>query len=149
VFTLSLHGAGNFPFRKEAGDLDVDLPDGCTDAPYLQALDGALASAWERQQISGAPGLAFYLAGADPHEGDRLGRLKLSAAGLAGRDWRVLQWLNRHRVPVALAMAGGYGSDIHTTVALQCRTVQLAQLAWRAWQAGDSLPDAPLEQSLR
>ena len=136
VFTLSLHGAKNFPFRKEASDLDVDLPDGCTDGPYLAALDAALDQAWQRQLDSGgAPGLAFYLAGADPHEGDRLGRLKLTDAGMAARDQRVFDWLHRHRVPVAVTMAGGYGHDIHTTVAVQLRTVQLAHAAWLAWQA--------------
>ncbi len=134
VFTLSLHGAKNFPFRKEASDLDVDLPDGCTDAPYLAALDSALAQAWQRQLARGdAPGLAIYLAGADPHEGDRLGRLKLTDAGLAARDRRVFDLLRQHRVPVAVTMAGGYGRDIHTTVAVQLRTVQLAQQAWAAW----------------
>ena len=147
VFTLSLHGAKNFPFRKEPGDLDVDLPDGCTDAPYLAALDAALAQAWQRQLDSGGPpGLAFYLAGADPHEGDRLGRLKLTDAGLAERDRRVLDWLGRHRVPVAVTMAGGYGHDIHTTVAVQLRTVQLAQAAWQAWQRRDSPAGQALEQ---
>ena len=136
VFTLSLHGAKNFPFRKSPGDLDIDLPDGCTDAPYLAALDEALALAWQRQCAAGGPpGLAFYLAGADPHEGDRLGRLKLSDAGLAARDQRVFDWLARHRVPVAVVMAGGYGHDIHTTVAVQLRTVQLAQAAWLGWQS--------------
>ena len=136
VFTLSLHGARNFPFRKEPGDLDVALPDGCTDAPYLAALDGALVSAWQRQcDAGGPPGLAFYLAGADPHEGDRLGRLKLSDAGMAQRDRRVFDCLAQHRVPVAVVMAGGYGHDIATTVAVQLRTVQLAQAAWQAWQA--------------
>jgi len=134
VFTLSLHGAKNFPFRKEASDLDVDLPDGCTDAAYLAALDAALAQAWHQQLARGdPPGLAFYLAGADPHEGDRLGRLKLTDAGLAERDARVFTWLRRHHVPVAVTMAGGYGYDIHTTVAVQLRTVQLAQSAWAAW----------------
>ena len=134
VFTLSLHGAKNFPFRKEPGDLDVDLPDGCTDVPYLAALDQALDEAWARQVTAGdAPGLAFYLAGADPHEGDRLGRLKLSDAGMAARDRRVFDRLRRHRVPVALSMAGGYGRDIATTVAVQLSTVRLAQEAWRAW----------------
>ena len=135
VFTLSMHGERNFPFRKEASDLDVGLPDGCTDEPYLAALDAALDLAWGRQLARfGPPGLVFYLAGADPHESDRLGRLKLSAAGMAERDQRVLDFLRRHRVPVALTMAGGYGQDIHTTVALQWRTVQLAQQAHAAWQ---------------
>jgi acetoin utilization deacetylase AcuC-like enzyme len=137
VFTLSLHGAKNFPFRKEAGDLDVDLPDGCTDAPYLAALDAALDLAWTRQTAAGVvPALVFYLAGADPHEADRLGRLKLTDAGMAERDRRVFSFVGRRRVPVAVCMAGGYGRDIHTTVALQLRTVQTAQLAWQDWQAG-------------
>ena len=137
VFTLSLHGEKNFPFRKEASDLDVGLPDGCTDGPYLAALDAALHQSWQRQcQAGGPPGLAFYLAGADPHEGDRLGRLKLSLAGLAERDQRVLAFLRQHRVPVALTMAGGYGHDIHTTVAIHLRTVQLAQQSWVAWACG-------------
>ena len=135
VFTLSLHGERNFPFRKVAGDLDVDLPDGCTDVPYLAALDRALDQAWQRMAAAGRqPGLAFYLAGADPHEGDRLGRLKLSAAGLAERDRRVLAMLGSLRVPVAVVMAGGYGHDIHTTVALQLATVHLARQAWAARQ---------------
>jgi len=137
VFTLSLHGEKNFPFRKEASDLDVDLPDGCTDAPYLAALDEALDRAWARQAGGdGAPALAFYLAGADPHEGDRLGRLKLSDAGLAARDQRVFDFLRARRVPLAVTMAGGYGRDIQTTVAVQLRTVQLAQQAWHDWQTG-------------
>ncbi len=150
VFTLSLHGAKNFPFRKVASDLDVDLPDGCTDAPYLAALDAALQAAWARQLAAGAaPGLAFYLAGADPHEADRLGRLKLTDAGLAERDQRVFAFLHQHRVPVAVLMAGGYGHDIRTTVALQLRTVQLAQQAWCArrglvagWPDGEPVPVA-------
>lgn len=135
VFTLSLHGERNFPFRKEAGDLDVELPDGCGDADYLAALDAALNEAWVRLGEPG-PGLAFYLAGADPHEGDRLGRLKLTAAGLAERDRRVLAALRERGIPVALAMAGGYGHDIRTTVAIQCRTLQEALRAWQAWPAG-------------
>ena len=133
VFTLSLHGARNFPFRKEPGDLDVELPDGCTDSAYLAALDAALDEAWLRQADQ-PPGLAFYLAGADPHEGDRLGRLALTAQGLAERDRRVFNCLARHRVPVAVTMAGGYGHDIAVTVGLQLETVRAAQAAWQAWQ---------------
>ena len=132
VFTLSLHGAKNFPFRKEASSLDVDLPDGCTDAPYLQALDDALETAW-RHQADAMPGLAFYLAGADPHENDRLGRLKLTAAGLAERDRRVFAALAARRIPVAVSMAGGYGRDLAVTVAVQRRTLEEALSAWQAW----------------
>jgi acetoin utilization deacetylase AcuC-like enzyme len=132
VFTLSLHGEKNFPFRKEASCIDVDLPDGCTDGPYLQALDTALDQAWRRQADT-MPGLAFYLAGADPHENDRLGRLKISASGLAERDRRVLAALRERRIPVALSMAGGYGRDLATTVAVQRRTLELAFEAWQSW----------------
>jgi acetoin utilization deacetylase AcuC-like enzyme len=131
VFTLSLHGEKNFPFRKEPSDLDVDLPDGCTDDPYLEALDAALAEAWRRQQGS-LPGLAFYLAGADPHENDRLGRLKLSTEGLAERDRRVFAALRERGIPVALSMAGGYGRELATTVAVQRRTLELAFESWQA-----------------
>ncbi|MBX3635227.1 MAG: histone deacetylase [Rubrivivax sp.] len=145
VFTLSLHGAKNFPFRKEAGDLDVELPDGCTDEPYLAALDAALDEAWARHGGQ-PPGLAFYLAGADPHVDDRLGRLAISAEGLAERDRRVLAWLRERGVPVALSMAGGYGRDIATTVAIQRRTLAEALDSWRAWQAR-APADAAMEQS--
>jgi acetoin utilization deacetylase AcuC-like enzyme len=134
VFTLSLHGARNFPFRKETSDLDVELPDGCTDAPYLAALDAALDEAWARHGAT-PPALAFYLAGADPHEDDRLGRLKLSAGGLAERDRRVLAWVRERRVPVALSMAGGYGRDLATTVEIQRRTLAEACRSWQAWTA--------------
>ena len=134
VFTLSLHGARNFPFRKETSDLDVELPDGCDDATYLAALDAALTQAWARH-TDGPPGLAFYVAGADPHEGDRLGRLKLSDAGLAERDRRVFATLAARRIPVAVSMAGGYGRDIHTTVAVHRRTLAEGLAAWHAWHA--------------
>jgi acetoin utilization deacetylase AcuC-like enzyme len=131
VFTFSMHGAKNFPFRKEASDLDVELPDGCRDEPYLTALDQALDQVWKRSR----PGLAFYLAGADPHEGDRLGRLKLSEAGLRERDRRVLSALRERRIPVALSMAGGYGHDLATTVAVQVNTLSEAAHSWALWQA--------------
>lgn len=133
VFTLSLHGARNFPFRKETSDLDIELPDGCTDTPYLAALETALTTVWAGWPEG--PTLAFYLAGADPHEGDRLGRLRLTAEGLAERDRRVFAALRARRIPVAVSMAGGYGHDIDTTVALQCQTVALAWQSWTAWAA--------------
>ena len=130
VFTFSMHGAKNFPFRKEPSDLDVELPDGCGDEDYLLALDASLARLWELQP---APGLAFYLAGADPHEGDRLGRLKLSTAGMLARDRRVLDALRERRIPVALSMAGGYGRDLATTVACQVNTLNEAARSWSLW----------------
>jgi acetoin utilization deacetylase AcuC-like enzyme len=142
VFTLSLHGARNFPFRKEASDLDVELPDGCADDAYLAALDGALAQAWARHGEQ-PPGLAFYLAGADPHEDDRLGRLKVTAAGLAERDRRVLAALRQRCIPVALAMAGGYGRDVATTVAIHRRTLAEAYASWQAWQAAQPVEESP------
>ena len=107
VFTLSLHGDKNFPFRKEDSDLDVPLPDGCGDDEYLHALEGALDELQRRFE----PGLVIYLAGADPHEGDRLGRLKLSWDGLEARDRRVFDWAWQRRVPLAFAMAGGYSFE--------------------------------------
>jgi acetoin utilization deacetylase AcuC-like enzyme len=132
VFTLSLHGAKNFPARKETSDLDIELPDGCTDTPYLTALDAALDQALARHGEK-LPQLAFYLAGADPHEDDRLGRLKLSSAGLAARDTRVFDLLWQHRIPVAVSMAGGYGRDLGTTVAIQRRTLDAALRQHRRW----------------
>ena len=132
VFTFSMHGARNFPFRKEPSDLDVELPDGCGDADYLAALERAMEAVWRRCD----PGLAFYLAGADPHEGDRLGRLKMTYAGLAERDRRVLAALRDRRIPVSLSMAGGYGRDLATTVAVQVRTLTLAAESWAAMARG-------------
>lgn len=130
VFTLSLHGQKNFPFRKEASDLDVDLPDGCGDDEYLQALEGALDEMDRRFD----PGLAIYLAGADPHEGDRLGRLKLTWDGLEARDRRVFDWAWRRGLPLAFAMAGGYGNRIEDTVQAQVNTFGVAVQYWRRWQ---------------
>ncbi|MES2974520.1 MAG: histone deacetylase [Pseudomonadota bacterium] len=130
VFTLSLHGARNFPFRKEPGDLDVDLPDGCADDGYLEALDLALDELDRRFQ----PGLVIYLAGADPFEGDRLGRLKLTYDGLEARDRRVFDWAWQRQVPMAMAMAGGYGKRIEDTVQVQVNTYRVATSYWRRWQ---------------
>lgn len=131
VYTLSLHGARNFPFRKEPSDLDVELPDGCSDEAYLDALDHAMGRVWA-DHGQALPGLVFFVAGADPHEGDRLGRLKLSQQGLAERDRRVLQACGERGIPVAVSMAGGYGHDIERTVDVHQET--LAQ-CWQHWQA--------------
>lgn len=130
VFTLSMHGAKNFPFRKEASDIDIDLPDGCADADYLHALEQALDDLDRRVQ----PGLVIYLAGADPHEGDRLGRLKLTWDGLEARDRRVFDWCWQRRIPMAFAMAGGYGLRIEDTVQAQVNTYHVAVEYWQLWQ---------------
>jgi acetoin utilization deacetylase AcuC-like enzyme len=132
VFTLSIHGAKNFPFRKQRGDLDVDLPDGCGDDAYLEALDTALATLWQRHD-NALPGLVFYLAGADPHEGDRLGRLRLTSQGLAARDQRVFDACRKRGIAVAVSMAGGYGRDIDVTVDVHLQTLRLAHDAWQRW----------------
>jgi acetoin utilization deacetylase AcuC-like enzyme len=130
VFTLSLHGEKNFPFRKEAGDIDVGLPDGCGDADYLAALDLALLQVGQRC----SPDLVFFLAGADPFEGDRLGRLKLTAAGMQARDQRVFDWCWARTIPVVVLMAGGYGVRIEETVALQLATFRLASAFSNQWK---------------
>lgn len=130
VFTFSMHAARNFPFRKEASSLDIELADGCADAEYLDPLDRGLADCWQRMREH-PPGLAFYLAGADAHEHDRLGRLRLTTQGLAERDRRVFAFLGARGVPVAVCMAGGYGRDIAVTVQVHCRTLAEALAAWR------------------
>jgi acetoin utilization deacetylase AcuC-like enzyme len=130
VFTLSMHGARNFPFDKETSDLDIDLPDGCNDAAYLEALEHALAELEARF----TPGLVIYLAGADPHEGDRLGRLNLSFDGLEARDRRVFDWAWSKRIPLAFSMAGGYGREMTDTVQAQVNTYRVAYAYWQRWQ---------------
>ena len=130
VFTLSLHGEKNFPFRKVPSDLDVGLPDGCTDLPYLDALTGALDQASQRFK----PDFLIYLAGADAHEGDRLGRLKLTEAGMAARDKTVFDWAKNDNLPMMICMGGGYGHDLSSTVAVQMNTWRLALRHWLHWQ---------------
>jgi len=130
VFTLSLHGEKNFPFRKVQGDWDVDLPDGTGDEAYLQALHQALETLEQRFDTE----LIIYLAGADPHEGDRLGRLKLTYDGLIARDRAVMDWAWQRRIPLVMCMAGGYGRAIETTVQVQVNTWTVAQTYWQRWQ---------------
>jgi acetoin utilization deacetylase AcuC-like enzyme len=117
AFTLSLHGARNYPFERIPSDLDVDLPSGTGDDDYLKALSDALDTAL-RFDFD----VAFYLAGADPWEGDRLGRLSLSKAGLKARDEHVLHRLTP-RAPVVVTLAGGYAPDVADTVEINAATV--------------------------
>lgn len=120
IFAFSLHGAKNFPLRKETSDLDIELPDGTTDGDYLQAAEQGVFEALHRARAD----LAIYLAGADPFEGDRLGRLKVTKDGLARRTRIVLDACARFRVPVAVTMAGGYARDIEDTVDIYFETVR-------------------------
>jgi acetoin utilization deacetylase AcuC-like enzyme len=117
-FTLSLHGARNYPFQRIASDLDVDIPSGTGDDRYLTALADALDHALPRARAE----LAFYLAGADPWEGDRLGRLNLTKTGLRARDELVLDRLLDEGIAVCVVLAGGYAEDIRDTVDINAAT---------------------------
>ena len=123
VFTFSIHGARNFPFSKETSDLDIELADGTRDEEYLWHLERGLDETLERSR----PQLAIYLAGADPYEDDRLGRLSLTKRGLARRDELVLGRLAARGIPVAIAMAGGYARDIEDSVEIHASTIRTAR----------------------
>jgi acetoin utilization deacetylase AcuC-like enzyme len=123
VFTFSIHGARNFPFAKERSHLDIELADGTGDDEYLWHLERGLDETLERSR----PQLAIYLAGADPYEDDRLGRLKLTKAGLKRRDERVLGTLAARGIPVAIAMAGGYARRIEDSVEIHANTLLVAR----------------------
>ena len=118
AFTVSLHGARNYPFQRVPSDLDIDLASGTGDDDYLEALSGALDVALRRC----APEIAFYLAGADPWEGDRLGRLALTKAGLRARDELAIERLRRAGARVCVVLAGGYAEDVRDTVDINAAT---------------------------
>ena len=122
VFTFSMHGAKNFPFHKVPGSLDVELDDGTGDDQYL----ALLADALPRVLAASQPDLVVYLAGSDPHENDRLGRLCLTFGGLRRRDRLVLEACRDVGIPVCLTIAGGYGRDVDETVAAHVNTVRIA-----------------------
>jgi len=122
VYTFSIHGQKNFPFHKETSDLDIGLPDGTGDKAYL----GALESALKEVLAAGPFDLAFYLAGADPYAGDRLGRMKLSKAGLAGRDRLVLETCRENGLPVAITMSGGYAHQVEDIAQIHAETIRIA-----------------------
>lgn len=122
VLTVSVHGGGNYPFRKERSDLDLPLPDGADDATFLAAVDRAIAAC-----IDADPDIVFYVAGADPYQHDRLGRLHVTAAGLEERDRRVFKRLDP--LPVAVVMGGGYAERVEDTVAIHFATIQAAARA--------------------
>ena len=120
-FTLSVNGFRNYPFRRVPGDVDVDLPDGTGDDAYLEALERALPDALRRAR----PELCFVLAGADPFEGDRLGRLALTKEGLGARDTLIRDTVAAAGVPVCLTLAGGYAEDVRDTVDINVNTLRV------------------------
>ena len=119
-YTFSIHGAKNYPFRKVASDCDIALADGTTDDEYLTTLGSALDHVFHVAR----PDLVIYVSGADPYEGDSLGRLKLTKPGLATRDRMVAQMIRSFGVPCVVTMAGGYAYDINDSVAIHANTVR-------------------------
>lgn len=130
IFTFSIHGEKNYPFRKVASDLDVGLPDDTTDEDYLSHFERGLYEALAYSQ----PDLVIFIAGADPYVGDRLGKLAVSKAGLAKRDQRVFEMCFARRIPVAVAMGGGYAPNIEDIVDIHLQTVKAAVAMAQKWQ---------------
>ena len=126
VYTFSMHGARNFPFRKERSRLDVELPDGCDDAGYLPLLDRHFDAVLD----AAAPELVVYLAGADPYRGDRFGRLGLSIEGLRMRDRHVTDVAHRRQIPLLLTLAGGYAREIEDIVTIHTNTIEEVRRAY-------------------
>jgi len=119
VFTFSIHGEKNFPFHKEQSNLDIALPDGTGDDPYLARLEVGVRQTLEQAKAD----LVIYLAGADPYAGDRLGRLALSKKGLLERDTLVMRQCQLRGLPAAVAMAGGYARQVEDTVDIHFQTI--------------------------
>jgi acetoin utilization deacetylase AcuC-like enzyme len=122
VFTFSIHGKNNFPYRKEAGDMDIALEDGTADEDYLKALKRGIEFGLERIEAD----LVIYLAGADPFKDDRFGRLSLTKNGLAQRDRLVFQRCYEAGLPIAVTMAGGYARNVQDAVDIHFQTVKIA-----------------------
>lgn len=122
VFTFSVHGERNFPFHKPPSHLDIALPDGAGDDEYLTAIDSGLDAAVRKWR----PDLVLYIAGADPYEGDTLGRLAVTRAGLHTRDAMVIGQCEDSSVPLAICMGGGYAPEVDVIAGLHFTTFALA-----------------------
>ena len=127
VFTISLHQENNYPFVKPPSSIDVNLPDGCSDAEYLAWLDNALSSGLRLFE----PELICYVAGADPYRDDQLGGLDLTIEGLKQRDELVFRIARARDIPVMVTYAGGYANNIGDTVTIHCNTVVAAAEVYR------------------
>lgn len=122
VFTFSMQGQKNYPFRKVPSSLDINLPDGTSDGEYVDHLITALPKVFDFK-----PDIVFYLAGVDPLKEDRLGHLSLTMDGLSERDWLVLDQCQRHSLPVCLVMGGGYAVPIELTVQAHVQTYKIVK----------------------
>ncbi len=122
IFTFSIHGKNNFPYQKEKSDLDVELEDGADDAAYLAALDKGIIRSLDNFSAD----LVIYLAGADPYQEDRFGRLALTKEGLAQRDRLVLRHCYEAGLPAAVTMAGGYARNLKDIVDINFKTILAA-----------------------
>jgi acetoin utilization deacetylase AcuC-like enzyme len=122
VFTFSMHGANNFPYRKEKSDLDIPLPDGTDDTTYLDILKSTLPKLIDQQK----PDFIFYLSGVDILSTDKLGKLSLSIEACKERDRFVLEQCKKNNIPVQVSMGGGYSADIREIVDAHCNTYRLA-----------------------
>ena len=127
TFTFSIHGANNYPLFKARSTLDVELVDGTSDTEYLETLADHLPAVFAHD-----PEIVFYLAGADPYKGDKLGRLALSIEGLRERDAYVLRECYEREVPVVTVMSGGYGEDINDTIEIHCNTIRVVKEVFEA-----------------
>ncbi len=137
ICTVSIHGEKNYPFAKTNSDLDIALADGSGDTIYLEALEQALEFL-AKHDIE----FLIYLAGADPFEGDRLGRLRLTKEGLALRDQRVMAFVRERGIPIAIAMAGGYANPIEDTVQIHYQTIQIASAHQHKMRTSKSRPSS-------
>lgn len=123
VFTFSMHGAGNYPFKKEKSDLDIAVADGSGDEVYLRILKNTLPRLIDEQR----PDFIFYLSGVDILESDKLGRLNCTINGCKERDRYVLQMCKDLKIPLQVSMGGGYSPDIKTIIEAHANTFRLAQ----------------------
>ena len=122
TFTFSIHGANNYPLFKAQSSLDVELPDGTSDAEYIATLVHYLPAVF-----ASSPEIVFYLAGADPYKEDKLGRLAVSIDGLRERDAYVLRECYEREIPIVTVMSGGYGKDINNTIEIHCNTIRMVK----------------------
>ncbi len=129
IFTFSMHGAKNYPLFKENSSLDIELPDNTSDREFIETLSEALPRIFLNE-----PDIVFYLAGADPYEKDKLGRLGLTINGLRQRDETVLEYAKMLEIPIVTVMSGGYALDINDTVEIHCNTIRAVKKVFFNYQ---------------